>query len=78
MSQHHFDASSDPPDPQDRSPGRSKRPFLGVQFQCCGVYARIYLNANETAFAGYCPRCGRRIEFQVAPTGSCARFFTVY
>ena len=83
MAGDHFDASSDPP-PQGNHPTgaqsapRSTRPFLGIQFQCCGTYARIHLTPAETAFVGKCPRCGRRVEFPVSNSGSTDRFFTVY
>ncbi len=81
MAGDHFDASSDPPsheEPREVRAVGGSRPFVGVQFQCCGAYSRIFLNPPETAFAGYCPRCGRRVEFPVSETGSNDRFFTVY
>ncbi|HVP06516.1 MAG TPA: hypothetical protein VMS71_01640 [Candidatus Acidoferrum sp.] len=53
-----------------------KRPFIGVHFQCCKVYSRIYLNAAGTAFVGWCPKCAKKAEVKVSPTGSPTRFFT--
>jgi hypothetical protein len=53
------------------------RPFVGVQFECCGIYARIYRNAAATAYAGNCPRCAKKIELKIGPGGSDSRFFTV-
>ena len=53
-----------------------KRKFLGVNFDCCRVYARIYLNPEGTAYKGMCPRCGKRLEIKVGPGGTTSRFFT--
>jgi hypothetical protein len=53
------------------------RPFVGVQFDCCGTYSRIYRNAAETAYVGNCPRCARKIELKIGPGGSSSRFYTV-
>ena len=55
---------------------REPRKYLGVHFECCGVYQRIYLNKAETAFVGWCPRCTRRVEVKVSPTGTTDRFFS--
>ena len=74
----HFDASSEPRQSIEPRKGRSVRPFIGVQFQCCSVYARVTLNLQATAFIGHCPRCGRRVEFILSDSGSNQRFFTVY
>ncbi len=55
---------------------KSVRPFVGVQFECCSIYARIYQNAAGTAYAGNCPRCAKKIELKIGPGGSNSRFFT--
>jgi hypothetical protein len=52
------------------------RPFVGVQFECCGVYSRIYRNAQATAYVGHCPRCAQRVQIAIGPGGGTARFFT--
>ena len=54
------------------------RPWLGVHFDCCGVYARVYRNAEGTAYSGRCPHCTRRLSFRVGRGGTHARFFTAY
>jgi hypothetical protein len=53
-----------------------KRRFLGVLFECCRVYARVYANAERTAYVGSCPRCGKRVQVRIGPEGSDSRFFT--
>jgi len=53
------------------------RPYVGVIFKCCNVYARVYLNAQKTAYAGNCPRCAARLELKTSPTGSPSRFWSV-
>lgn len=51
------------------------RPFIGVHFECCSVYARIYLNKKKTAFVGWCPKCTKKVEMKVSRNGTTDRFF---
>lgn len=77
-----IDLSSDSPrKPESRPAGgtpASGRKFLGVQFGCCSVYARIYINRDGTAYSGNCPRCGKPVRLKIGPGGSDSRFFTAY
>ncbi len=69
----------DPAASPDGSPaGAARRRFVGVHFACCDVYSRVYVNRQETAYVGYCPRCTRRIELKIGPGGTDSRFFTAY
>jgi hypothetical protein len=62
---------SDPP------PGgaRRKRQFLGIHFECCNTYCRIYKTADGTAYAGSCPRCGMPVRVPIGKGGTSQRFF---
>lgn len=51
------------------------RPWVGIRFECCGAYARIYRNLDGTAYRGCCPRCGAPVTLRVGPGGTNARFF---
>ena len=70
------DLSSDPPDSSNQ--GSTGRRFLGIHFACCDVYSRIYLNSDQTAYSGHCPRCSRAVHIRVGPGGTDNRFFTAF
>lgn len=74
MSGEHVDITSEVPERASvRTTGRR---FVGIYFACCGVYSRIYVNAQGTAYVGYCPRCCGRVELEVGPHGTTQRFFS--
>jgi len=54
-----------------------ERPFLGLHFVCCDVYSRVYANHDRSAYIGHCPRCAKRVQFQIGAGGSDSRFFSV-
>jgi len=54
------------------------RPFVGIMFECCGVYQRVYMNREGTAYEGACPKCGRRATIKIDPSGTNCRFFRAY
>lgn len=59
----------------DDNPSPSQRPYLGIQFDCCGLYARIYKNKAGTKYVGWCPKCMRKIEVKCGDGGTGQRFF---
>ena len=43
---------------KEKSP---KRKFIGVWFECCHAYGRLYQNKEGTIYRGRCPRCLRPV-----------------
>lgn len=77
------------PDNQDVASGRldivdrhepsdGPRRWLGIQFECCGAYSRIYQNASGSAYVGWCPQCARKVNVPIGPGGTDNRFFTAF
>ena len=66
--------SSQPQPSSDRLP----RPYLGVKFECCSIYARIYQNKKGTHYIGNCPKCAKQIRVRIGQGGSDTRFFTAF
>ncbi len=50
--------------------------FLGILFECCNVYRRIYVNKEKNAYEGRCFYCGKQIIVPIGSEGTDARFFT--
>ena len=77
MSGEHLDLTTGGPDyGRTSSNDASERKFVGVQFKCCDVYSRVYINRDETAYEGNCPKCAKRVRLSIGPGGTDARFFT--
>ena len=51
------------------------RPWVGIHFDCCSVYTRVYRNRDGTAYRGSCPRCTATVTLRVGSGGTNARFF---
>ena len=76
-----FNAVSDPlPQQQESSLPEKKeqRKFIGVKFNCCNIYVRIYANKEGTAYEGRCPKCFRPVKFKIGEGGTDHRFFEAY
>jgi hypothetical protein len=77
MAGEHLDLSSDAFSGDDGRPeAASSRRFVGVHFICCDVYTRVYINRDETAYEGNCPKCAKRVRLRIGPGGTSERFFT--
>ncbi len=60
--------------PEER--GQRGKKFIGVKFDCCGVYSRVYYSEQRKGYFGSCPICHRRVNVRVDPEkGVDARFF---
>lgn len=55
-----------------------KRQFLGIMFECCNIYGRIYKNKEGTAYVGKCPKCLKNVMVKVGKEGTNNRFFRAY
>ncbi|MCH8052490.1 MAG: hypothetical protein IH895_00370 [Planctomycetes bacterium] len=51
------------------------RRWLGIRFDCCNTYSRMYRNTAGTAYVGRCPRCTRHLSVPIGPGGTPQRFF---
>lgn len=71
-----FDEDEDELDSEEEK--HQARPYLGIMFQCCGVYGRIYKNKEGTAYVGKCPKCFKNIRIKVGNGGTDTRFFNAY
>lgn len=56
-------------------PSAGVRPWIGVFFRCCGVYARIYRAPDDPSYQGRCPRCRAEVRANVGPGGTSQRIF---
>lgn len=53
----------------------NKSNYLGIMFNCCNIYARIYKNKDGTAYVGRCPKCLRTVKVPIGEGGTNVRFF---
>jgi hypothetical protein len=62
-------------EPPDHTEQGGQRPWVGIRFECCGLYARVYRTRDGTVYRGRCPRCLRQVRLRVGPDGINERFF---
>lgn len=76
MAGENLDLSSDAVWATPKGSGDAARRFVGVHFVCCDVYTRVYINRDQTAYEGNCPRCAKRVTLRIGAGGTNSRFFT--
>ncbi len=64
-----------PNSPSEGSSQSRERIWVSVMFDCCRTYQRVYFPKGKTRASGSCPRCLRRINFQLSEEGNLGRFF---
>ena len=69
--------NDDADSPSASGDGEQKK-FLGLKFTCCGVYSRVYVNREGTAYEGRCPKCLKHVRLAIGEGGTDSRFFEVY
>ncbi|MBW7905873.1 MAG: hypothetical protein LC135_11215 [Phycisphaerae bacterium] len=62
-------------DCHDGDPTAQARPFIGILFECCGHYVRVYRRPSERQYVARCPGCLRVVRVAVGPEGTSARIF---
>jgi len=72
-----LDCYDTPIDPADDTPG-APRPYIGILFECCGVYARVYRRPERMLYEGHCPKCLRKVRARVGRDGVTARIFRAH
>ncbi len=77
MTGENLDLSSDHTGGDSSDSTAAGRRFLGLQFDFCGVYTRVYVNQDETVYEGNCPKCARPVRLEIGPGGTSSRFFNV-
>jgi hypothetical protein len=61
-------------DTPDQPPAES-RPYIGILFECCGIYARLYRRPDRMVYQGRCPKCLRSVRVRVGRDGVNSRLF---
>lgn len=63
-------------EPSERPASRTgPRPYIGVMFECCNIYTRIYRRPEDDRYVGRCPRCLAVVQARVGPDGTATRIF---
>lgn len=70
-----IDTAENEPAGDYSSSGPIGRSWVGIHFECCGVYARVYRQSGDNKYEGRCPKCRARVTLRVGPDGVSARIF---
>jgi len=54
---------------------QERRKFIGMSFECCNIYQRIYVNEQGNAYEGNCPKCFKKVRLRIGEGGTNQRFF---
>ncbi len=54
--------------------GATTRRWIGIHFECCGVYTRLYRKADANRYEGKCPHCHAPVRVRVSPDGVSTSF----
>ena len=50
---------------EDNPEQSNKRKLIGVWFECCHTYGRLYKNKDGTMYRGRCPKCLRSVQVRI-------------
>ena len=75
---HNSETKNDNSSSQSDFDNCAKKRFLGLKFTCCGVYSRVYVNHDGTAYEGRCPKCLKPVKLKIGEGGTDSRFFEVF
>ena len=53
-----------------------EKKFIGILFECCNIYRRIYINKEKNGYEGACPKCNSEVKVAIGPAGTDVRFFS--
>ncbi len=69
------ESSRVPPATPFTPPAVTPRSYIGILFDCCGVYVRVYRRPDQNSYTGRCPNCLRQVKVRVGPDGTDTRMF---
>jgi len=57
---------------KDSVTGRS---YIGVHYECCQVYSRVYLKQEQKKQISHCPKCGNAFHIKFSENGTDSPFW---
>ena len=58
-----------------RTQKEATRQWVGIMFECCNVYRRVFKLEDGSAYEGRCPRCRRLARIPVGEGGTSSHIF---